>query len=190
MQQAARVSDSTAFFYMGELIEYGDTDADLHQPRREAHRGLRHRPVRLTMATHTDRAFERELNELRERLLAMGALVEAMIAECVRSLIERDSKLAEHVIEGDEAVNRLEVEIDDLCLQLLALRQPAASDLRFITTALKIVTDLERVGDLGGEHRGARGRPEQVRRHAHLRRPAPAGASSPRTSCRRRSRPS
>lgn len=99
-------------------------------------------------STHTDKAFEQDLRDLRERLLAMGAKVEALIANSVRALTERDSQLAESVIKSDKDVNRLEVEIDDLCRRILALRQPAASDLRLITTALKIVTDLERIGDL------------------------------------------
>lgn len=100
------------------------------------------------MATHTDRAYERDLNKLRDGLLAMGARVETMISECVRALVQRDTKLAEHVMKSDVAVNRLELEVDDLCRKIIALRQPAASDLRLITTAVKIVTDLERVGDL------------------------------------------
>jgi len=100
------------------------------------------------MATHTDKTYEHELQELRDRLLTMGGKVEAAIAASVRSLTERDSELAEHVPVADRDINRLEVEIDDMCRRLLALRQPAASDLRFITTALKIVVDLERMGDL------------------------------------------
>jgi phosphate transport system protein len=97
---------------------------------------------------HTDKAYEAELNELRSMLLTLGGLVEDAIARAVRALTERDTALARAVIEDDRKVNRLEVEIDELCLRLLALRQPAASDLRFITLALKVVTDLERVGDL------------------------------------------
>ena len=97
---------------------------------------------------HTDKAFEHDLRELREKLLAMGARVEKQIADSVRSLTHRDSGLAEAVKESDQEVNRLEVEIDTLCRKILALRQPAASDLRLITTALKLVTDLERCGDL------------------------------------------
>jgi phosphate transport system protein len=99
-------------------------------------------------STHTDKAFEADLRDLREKLLAMGAKVEALIAESMRALTERDSPLAERVIQADKEVNRLEVEIDETCRRILALRQPAASDLRLITTALKIVTDLERIGDL------------------------------------------
>src|SRR5512137_861184 len=98
--------------------------------------------------THTDKVYEAELAQLRDRLLVMGGKVEAAIAASVRALTERDPSLAEKVISGDRDVNRTEVEIDEMCGRLLALRQPAASDLRFITTALKIVTDLERMGDL------------------------------------------
>jgi phosphate transport system protein len=97
---------------------------------------------------HTDKVYEAELKQLRDRLLEMGGKVEAAITASVRSLSERDNALAQKVISSDREVNRLEVEIDDACRRLLALRQPAASDLRFITTALKIVTDLERMGDL------------------------------------------
>ncbi|HEX8819121.1 MAG TPA: phosphate signaling complex protein PhoU, partial [Archangium sp.] len=99
-------------------------------------------------SVHTDKAFEADLRELREKLLAMGAKVEALIADSMRALMERDTPLAEEVTSGDKEVNRLEVEIDEACRRILALRQPAASDLRLITTALKIVTDLERIGDL------------------------------------------
>ncbi len=98
--------------------------------------------------THTDKTYELELKELRDKLLAMGGKVEAAIASSVRAITERDADLAERVKANDAEVNRLEVEIDGSCRRLLALRQPAASDLRFITTALKIVTDLERMGDL------------------------------------------
>jgi phosphate transport system protein len=98
--------------------------------------------------THTDKAFEKDLRDLREKLLSMGGRVEEQIAQSVRALSDRDSHLSEVVKESDLEVNRLEVVIDDLCRKILALRQPAASDLRLITTALKIVTDLERIGDL------------------------------------------
>jgi len=97
---------------------------------------------------HTDRTYERELKDLRDRLLSMGGKVESQFSESMRAIVERDSDLAQRVVRGDAEVNRLEVEIDDACRRLLALRQPAASDLRFIATALKIVVDLERMGDL------------------------------------------
>jgi phosphate transport system protein len=97
---------------------------------------------------HTDKTYEAELASLRERLLEMGGLVEHAIAASVRAVVERDVELAEQVKARDRQVNRIEVEIDAACRRILALRQPAASDLRFITTSLKIVTDLERMGDL------------------------------------------
>ena len=100
------------------------------------------------MTIHTDRKYEEELSELRRCILEMGGLVEKQIAWAVQALTARDSALAETTIRKDSAVNRLDVEIDGLCLRLLALRQPAARDLRFITTALKITTDLERIGDM------------------------------------------
>jgi len=100
------------------------------------------------MPLHTDRAFESQLTQLRTAVLEMGGLVEDQIAQAMRALAERDDALSRAVIERDHVVNRFDVEIDDLSLKLLALHQPAARDLRLITTALKITTDLERIGDL------------------------------------------
>ena len=97
---------------------------------------------------HTDKRYEEDLKKLREDILTMGGLVEDQIQKAVKSLVDRDSALAETIIQRDHEVNRLDVEIDDLCIRLLALHQPAARDLRFITTALKITTDLERIGDM------------------------------------------
>jgi len=97
---------------------------------------------------HTSRQYERELQELKEKILLLGGTVELMIASAMKALLSRDSDLGRSVIASDPRVDAAELEIDHLCLSLLALRQPAASDLRFITTALKIVTDLERIGDL------------------------------------------
>jgi len=100
------------------------------------------------MKAHTDKTYDVQLQDLRDKLLTLGGKVEAEIAASMRALNERDSALAEQVAVQDREVNRLEVEIDEACRRLLVLRQPAASDLRFITTALKIVVDLERIGDL------------------------------------------
>lgn len=97
---------------------------------------------------HIDRDFERELGDLRERLLRMAGQVESMIADAVRAYMTRDVELAKRTIDADPQVNRAEVEADALCLQILARRQPVASDLRFVTLALKMVTDLERIADL------------------------------------------
>jgi phosphate transport system protein len=97
---------------------------------------------------HTDKRYDEDLKKLREDILYMGGLVEDQIQKAVKSLVERDSDLAQVIIARDHEVNRLDVEIDDLCIKLLALHQPAARDLRFITTGLKITTDLERIGDM------------------------------------------
>ena len=96
---------------------------------------------------HFSKQYDEELKAIRSRLLEMGGKVEFMLADAMRSLVERDTELAEMTIAFDHTINNLEVEIDSRCLEVLALRQPAARDLRFITLALKIVTDLERIGD-------------------------------------------
>jgi phosphate transport system protein len=93
------------------------------------------------------RHFDDELEALKQRLLAMGGLVEDQIRRVMRALVERDDALAQEVIERDQQVNAYDVEVDETCVGLLALHQPAAGDLRFVTTAMKIVTDLERMGD-------------------------------------------
>jgi len=93
------------------------------------------------------RHFHEEIETLKQTLLAMGGLVEDQIRHVMRALVERDDALAQEVIERDQQVNAYDVEVDETCVSLLALHQPAAGDLRFITTAMKIVTDLERMGD-------------------------------------------
>src|SRR4030067_1569638 len=93
--------------------------------------------------------FQKELGELKEMLLKMAALVEEAIRDAVQSLVERDSDLAKKTFEFEDRINKLEIAIDDICIKLLALRQPMAADLRFITSAMKIVTDLERMGERG-----------------------------------------
>jgi len=98
--------------------------------------------------SHTDRHYEAELKGLHVKILEMGGLVEKQIADAVAALINRYDDQARLIIERDHTVNRMDVDIDDLCIRLLALHQPAASDLRLITTGLKITTDLERIGDM------------------------------------------
>ena len=98
-------------------------------------------------ALHTNLRYEEELRGLRATLLKMGGLVERQIAEAIDALVNRDTELANEVIARDKEVNRMDIETDETCIRLLALHQPAGSDLRFITTGLKITTDLERIGD-------------------------------------------
>ena len=97
---------------------------------------------------HISTVFDIELDELRQDILVMGGKVELMIANSIKSLVDRDTPLAVRTIAMDHEVNGAEVRIDERCLELLALRQPVGRDLRFITIALKIVTDMERMGDL------------------------------------------
>ncbi len=94
------------------------------------------------------RHFIEELDHLRERLLEMSGLVEDSIYRSVASLAQKDEQQAQQVIQNEDKINRLEIEIDDLAVGLLALQQPMASDLRLITAAIKINTDLERMGDI------------------------------------------
>ena len=92
--------------------------------------------------------FDDELKDLRERVLKLGCMVENAIRDSVKALVERDSDLAKEVIKRDHLINALDVGIDEECVRLIALRQPLARDLRLITTAMKITTDLERMGDM------------------------------------------
>ncbi len=100
------------------------------------------------MPEHTIKRFEDELTLLKEKVLSMGGLVEKAIRRSINALTEQNTKKARKVIERDKAINALEVEIDNMTRSLLALRQPAASDLRLVIATIKIVTDLERIGDL------------------------------------------
>lgn len=100
------------------------------------------------MTTHTDRRYEEGLGRLKEFILQMGGAVEEMIALAMKGLVERNDKVAQEVLLKEPQVNELEMTIDDHCIELLALHQPAASDLRLITIGLKVSKDLERMGDL------------------------------------------
>jgi len=93
-------------------------------------------------------AFDQELAEVKDLVLKMGVLVQELINKSVEALKNRDRDLAKQVIKKDLEVDRLELEIDEKCINLIALRQPKAGDLRFITTGMRLVTDLERIGDL------------------------------------------
>jgi phosphate transport system protein len=97
---------------------------------------------------HTSTQYEQELREVKESLIYLGALTEKAIEESIEALLERDSVKARHVIDNDDKIDQLDVEIEEKCIRLLALRQPAARDLRFITTSIKINGHLERIGDM------------------------------------------
>lgn len=97
--------------------------------------------------TETRKSYHQELDELQEEILKMGTLVEEAINNAVTALKERDLDLAQRVIDEDDIIDEMELEVEQKCLKLLALQQPMAVDLRIIGTALKIITDLERIAD-------------------------------------------
>lgn len=97
---------------------------------------------------HTSKDFEQELRTLRERLATMGERAARQVALAMRALADKDDELARDVVKNDAQIDRDENDIDELALQILATRQPVASDLRFISMSLKLVVDLERIGDL------------------------------------------
>ncbi len=99
------------------------------------------------MLAHTSQEFEAELRRLKEQLLAMGGRCERMLHMAGRSIAEQDTELAKQVIDLDRRTNADERAIDDMAVRILALRQPVGRDLRFTITAVKVVTDLERIGD-------------------------------------------
>ncbi|HKJ51290.1 MAG TPA: phosphate signaling complex protein PhoU [Gammaproteobacteria bacterium] len=96
---------------------------------------------------HISKRFDLELEDIRNKVLSMGGLVENQVANGVKCLVDSDSERARKLIADDHEVNRMEVEIDEECVQILARRQPAAGDLRLIVAVIKTITDLERIGD-------------------------------------------
>jgi phosphate transport system protein len=101
------------------------------------------------LRVHTSQEFEAELGAVRAKLVAMGRRVDEVLDAAGRALVGRDLVLGNAIILGDRDTDSMELELDHLCLEILARRQPVAGDLRLLTSALKIVVDLERIGDLG-----------------------------------------
>jgi len=99
------------------------------------------------MAKHISEHYSEQLSGIRERVLRMGGLVEQMTRRVIQSLVQRNADLLPEVQAMETQVNQLHIDIDEACLELIALRQPTASDLRFIAAAMKINTDMERIGD-------------------------------------------
>ena len=153
MQQAARVSDRTAFFTVEVLEETGPPDGhdrrvrrdrdDLHEPERPPHRGLRHGTVRLMPRP----GFHEELEAMELRLLELGELAAASVQNAVEAVIQHDDAAAQRVIDGDDEIDQIYLELDHRMLSLLALQAPVAADLRLISVVIHSSLHLERVGD-------------------------------------------
>ena len=147
MQQAARISDRTAFFLLGEVIEYADTETLFSMPKDKRTEdyitGRFGEERRYTMRNR----FDRELTALHDLLIEMGTLSQKSIETAKDALLQQDRQLARQVYEYEREVDEKEKEVERRCLKLLLQQQPVASDLRVISTALKIITDLERISD-------------------------------------------
>ena len=151
MQQAARVSDVTAFFWLGKLIECDRTNKIFTAPSEKSDRGLRHGQLRLIMEAAEQRQSgisRKSSSSSRPGCSRWAALAEEQVRIAIKGLVDRDHDHIDRVLTSDEPLNALHIEIDNRCFTLLALFQPMAADLRAIVAAVKINTDLERVGDL------------------------------------------
>lgn len=101
----------------------------------------------LDLGHHISRQFNEELEDIRNKVLQMGGIVEEQLGRAMKALVEGNTRLANQVVKDDYRVNALEVEIDEECTRIVARRQPAASDLRLVMAVIKTITDLERIGD-------------------------------------------
>lgn len=146
MQQAARISDKTAFFLLGEVIEYNNTGELFANPRDERTESY----ITGGLADY-ERCILKQLEELHKMLAEMGSLCEDMIDGTYEALMNMDRDQAAKILTADANVDLKERDIESKCLKLLLEQQPVASDLRTISSTLKMITDLERIGDQAGD---------------------------------------
>ncbi len=149
MAQAARVSQNTGFFHLGQLIEHGSTDKIFKNPDNKKNARLYNREVWImSEAPHTVKSYEEELKNLNANIVKMGSACEDALGKAIQAITTRNSDIAENVIQDDEKIDKYEALIEQQVVNLIALRQPMAIDLRETVTALKMSSDLERIGDL------------------------------------------
>lgn len=101
----------------------------------------------MELGQHISQRYNEELEDIRNKVMAMGGLVEKQTSQAIKSLLDRDGSLAKEVAEADSLINQMEVDIDEECTRVIALRQPTAGDLRLVIAVVKVITDLERIGD-------------------------------------------
>ena len=146
MQQAARVSDNTAFFLLGELVEFGKTEQLFSTPKDKRTEDYITRTVWLRRCVMRNK-FDEQLEKLHVELIQMGAACEDAISAAAEALLKGDTALADVAEEAEKDIDQREREVENLCLKLLLQQQPVARDLREISAALKMISDLERIGD-------------------------------------------
>ena len=148
MQQAARVSDNTAFFLLGDLVEFGRTDVLFSTPRTSAPKTTL-RPVRLRQrgGSSVRNKFGEQLERLHVEMIQIGALCEDAISAAAKALMNGDETLRRPLRRRSGRSTRRSGRVESLCLKLLLQQQPVARDLREVSSALKMISDLERIGD-------------------------------------------
>ena len=158
MQQAARVSDRTAFFSVeinpesdrrtGVLVEYDRTGEDILHTLGRAYRELHHRTVRLMALEEIRKSFHQQLDDIKQHVIELAGMVVEVIPRATQALLDADLTAAQSVIDNDDVLDAKSLEIEEECHRIFALQQPMASDLRAISTAVRLNWDLERAGDL------------------------------------------
>jgi len=101
----------------------------------------------MELGQHISQRYNEELENIRNKVMTMGGLVEKQTSGAIKALLERDGLLAKDIISSDDVINQMEVDIDEECTRVIALRQPTAGDLRLVIAVVKVITDLERIGD-------------------------------------------
>lgn len=141
MQQAVRVSDDTAFFLVGEMVEFGDTKT-IFLIRR-----INGQKIILQEVWLMRSKFDEQLRLLNQEMMYMGTMIEDSIQKAIEALIAQNAQLAEKIMNSDSDVDHEQKKIENICFNLLMQQQPVARDLRVISAAMKMVTDMERIGD-------------------------------------------